>query len=179
LLKDKFAATSKFPILPEARRIGGVAELKMLLWNNYFFTQTGWLYNFKIQHNFIQKMPRLHNMESMKGFRKHLRNHTTSAEAVFWNMLKNKQVGGLKFRRQNSIGRFVTDFYCPILHLAIELDGEPHATPAGIEKDIKRDRFLNDNGVTVFRYENRWVFEYPDVIKNDILEFAREKGIIL
>jgi len=123
-------------------------------------------------------MPRLHNKESLKGIRKYLRNHATSAEASLWNMLKNKQVGGLKFRRQNSIGKFVTDFYCPGLQLAIELDGEPHATPAGIEKDIKRDRYLNDNGITVFRYENRWVFEYPDVIKNDILEFAKQKGII-
>ncbi|HCE57111.1 MAG TPA: cytosine methyltransferase [Prolixibacteraceae bacterium] len=123
-------------------------------------------------------MQPLHNRTDMKPIRKYLRNHATSAEATLWTILKNKQVGGLKFRRQNSIGKFVTDFYCPVLHLAVELDGEPHATPAGIEKDIKRDRYLNDNGITVFRYENRWVFEYPDVIKNDILEFAKQKGII-
>ena len=176
--RKKHVCSTKFPLLPEVRRIGGVAESMMLFWNNYIYTQTGWLQNFKIQSNFIQKMPRLHNKESLKGIRKYLRNHATSAEASLWNMLKNKQVGGLKFRRQNSIGKFVTDFYCPGLHLAIELDGEPHATPAGIEKDIKRDRYLNDNGITVFRYENRWVFEYPDVIKNDILEFAKQKGII-
>ena len=124
-------------------------------------------------------MQPLHNRSDMKPFRKHLRNHATSAEATLWTMLKNKQVGGLKFRRQNSIGKFVTDFYCPVLQLAVELDGEPHATPAGIEKDIKRDGYLNDHGITVFRYENRWVFEYPDVIKNEILEFAKQKGIIV
>ena len=123
-------------------------------------------------------MQRLHNRTEMKPIRKYLRNHATSAEAVLWTMLKNKQVGGLKFRRQHSIGKIVPDFYCPALQLVVELDGEPHATPSGIENDIKHDRFLNEHGIAVFRYENRWVFEYPDVIKNDILEFAKQRGII-
>jgi hypothetical protein len=34
---------------------------------------------------------------------------------------------------------------------------------------------MNKVGITVFRYENRWVFEYPDVIKQDILEFGERK----
>ena len=120
-------------------------------------------------------MTRLHNRHNLKPVRKHLRNHTTSAEATLWTMIKNSQIGGNKFRRQHSIGKYVVDFYCPELKLAIELDGEPHADLVNIARDSDRDGFIIQQGITVFRYENRWVFEYPDVIKNEILEFGKGK----
>ena len=41
--------------------------------------------------------------------------------------------------------------------------------------ETERDEFINQHGITVFRYENRWVFEYLEVIKNDILEFGEKK----
>jgi very-short-patch-repair endonuclease len=56
--------------------------------------------------------------------------------------------------------------------LAIELDGEVHADLQAIARDEERDNYLLEQGITVLRYENRWVYEYPDVIKQDILEFA-------
>ena len=90
-------------------------------------------------------------------------------------MIKNKQVEGLKFRRQHSIGKYIVDFYCPSLQLAIELDGEPHADLINIARDAERDEFLNQHGIKVLRYENRWVFEYPNVILDEILEFGAMK----
>ena len=118
-------------------------------------------------------MSTLHNRKYLKPVRKSLRNNATSAEATLWNMLKNSQVRGYKFRRQHSIGKYVVDFYCPTLHLVIELDGEPHADLVNIAWDAERDEFINQHGIAVLRYENRWVFEYPEVIKNDILEFGK------
>ena len=116
-------------------------------------------------------MATLHNRKYLKPIRKSLRNNATSAEATLWNMLKNSQVGCYKFRRQHSIGKYVVDFYCPILALVIELDGEPHADFL----DAERDEFINQHGITVFRYENRWVFEYPGVIIKEILDFGEKK----
>ncbi|HYQ57863.1 MAG TPA: DUF559 domain-containing protein [Draconibacterium sp.] len=89
-------------------------------------------------------------------------------------MLKTKQVGGYKFRRQHSIGKFIVDFFCYELMLAIELDGEVHADLNSIVWDTERDEKLAEIGITVFRYENRWVYEYPEVIKKDILEFGEK-----
>ena len=120
-------------------------------------------------------MAKLHNKKELKPFRKSLRNNATSAETTLWRMLKSKQVGGYKFRRQHSVGDKVVDFYCPALQLAIELDGEPHADLQNIARDAERDEWLKEQGITVFRYENRWVFEYPHVIKADILEFGEER----
>ena len=121
-------------------------------------------------------MAKIHNRKELKPLRKSLRNNATAAEATLWKMLKGKQVGRYKFRRQHSVGKFVLDFYCPALQLAIELDGEPHADLIKITCDAERDERLNQQGITVFRYENRWVFEYPEVIKNDILEFGKKKN---
>ena len=119
-------------------------------------------------------MPKLHNLQSLKPIRKYLRNNGTSAEATLWLSLMNKQVGGLKFRRQHSVGNYILDFYCLTIKLAIEIDGEPHGEFANIERDKKRDLYLKKLVITVFRYENRWIFEYPDVIKQEIIEFAEK-----
>ena len=120
---------------------------------------------------FNLKMPAIHNRKNLKPFRKYLRNNSTAAEATLWKILKNKQIGGLKFRRQHSVGKYVLDFYCPEIRLCIELDGEYHANPAVITKDIERDESLKSYLITVFRYENSWVHEYPEEIIADILEF--------
>jgi very-short-patch-repair endonuclease len=120
-------------------------------------------------------MSTLHNRNYLKPIRKSLRNNATSAEATLWNILKTRQVGGYKFRRQHSIGKYVVDFYCPTLQLVIELDGEPHANLVNIALDSERDEFINQYGITVLRYENRWLFEYPEVIKQEILEFGENK----
>ncbi len=118
---------------------------------------------------------KLHNRKYLKLFRKHLRNNSTSAEAELWNILKHSQVGGFKFRRQHSVGKYILDFYCPKLRLAIELDGEPHADLQMIIRDTERDAWLAKNQINVLRYENRWVFEYPEVIKEDIIEIGDKK----
>ncbi len=121
-------------------------------------------------------MAQLHNRNYLRSIRKQHRNNSTAAEATLWKLLKKSQVGGYKFRRQHSIANFVVDFYCPKLQLSIELDGEPHADFISIANDSERDDFLNEQGITVFRYENRWVYEYPEVIIEDILEFGEKKS---
>uniref|UniRef100_UPI00321760AF endonuclease domain-containing protein n=1 Tax=uncultured Draconibacterium sp. TaxID=1573823 RepID=UPI00321760AF len=120
---------------------------------------------------------KLHNRQYLKPIRKHLRNHSTAAEATLWKMLKKSQVGGYKFRRQHSVGKYVLDFFCYELHLGIELDGEPHTDLQNIARDEERDEKLARQGITVLRYENRWVYEYPDVIKQDILDFGERKEL--
>ena len=88
---------------------------------------------------------------------------------------KAKKVSGYKFRRQLSVGKYILDFYCPTLKLAIELDGKQHSELVNIALDAERDKFLNHHGITVLRYENRWVFEYPEVIIEEIIEFGEKQ----
>lgn len=113
------------------------------------------------------------NISRTKTFRKHLRNEGTPAEAVLWRMLKEKQVFGLKFRRQHSVESYILDFYCPSLHLAIELDGEVHTVRE--DYDEKRTMFLNKEGIYVLRFENRVVFENPQTIIDEIQRVMKSR----
>ena len=54
--------------------------------------------------------------------------------------LQNKKLDGFKFRRQHSIDRYILDFFCPSVNLAIELDGETHYTPEAIEYDRTKSK---------------------------------------
>ncbi len=64
------------------------------------------------------------NIPVLKKRRMELRRNKTKAEALLWNFLKNSHLKGKKFRRQQSFGGYIVDFYCPSEKLIIELDGE-------------------------------------------------------
>ncbi|MDR0960941.1 MAG: endonuclease domain-containing protein [Mediterranea sp.] len=116
-------------------------------------------------------MPREINTPEFIRRRKKLRTYGTPAEAVLWKTLKNRQLNGLKFRRQYSVGRYILDFYCPSLHLAIELDGQSHI---GKETyDEQRTLYLKAKEITVLRYENRIAFENPTQIIREVEEFMK------
>ena len=100
-----------------------------------------------------------------------MRNNGTSAEATLWKLIKGKQIDGLKFRRQHSVGPYILDFYCPQFRLSIELDGEVHSTSVAMDYADNRARFLiNEKDIWVIRFENRVVFENPSQIVEEIRE---------
>ena len=104
---------------------------------------------------------KLNNLPEMKPFRRKLRKQMTAAEVALWVMIKNKQLIGERFLRQYSVSHYVLDFYCPKYNLAIELDGAGHFTEEGQKYDSDRTEYLNSVGVTVLRFENFEVFEFP------------------
>ena len=104
------------------------------------------------------------NKKEFKQFRKTLRNNSTSAEAALWNILKNKQLDDRKFRRQHSLENFIVDFYCSSEKLIVELDGDPHGDYSQIQKDEARDKYFEANGYKVIRFENRFVFQDPELV---------------
>ena len=101
--------------------------------------------------------------------RKELRNKATPAEATLWKYLKNSQLGGIKFRRQHSIGNYIVDFYCPNARLAIELDGEVHTYDTINERDRKKTVFLEKMNVRLLRFENELVFTNLEEVLGEIL----------
>jgi len=90
-------------------------------------------------------------------YAKKLRRASTKAERKLWQALRNKQIEGCKFRRQQPIDPYIVDFVCFKRKLIIELDGGQHA--ANREIDENRNRFFNLNGFNVLRFWNNEVFE--------------------
>ena len=88
---------------------------------------------------------------------KTLRQNQTNAEGLLWHYLRNKQLDGHKFRRQQPIGSYIVDFACLPRKLIVELDGGQHARQKTY--DEKRDTFLKDKGYRILRFWNNEVFE--------------------
>jgi len=91
-----------------------------------------------------------------------LRGKQTPAEEMFWELVRNRKFLGLKFRRQHQIGSYVTDFYCHEQRVVVELDGGIH--DARKEKDQKRDRYLESQGLRVLRIKNEDFLSDPQVV---------------
>ncbi len=118
----------------------------------------------------------IHNRKYLKPYRKALRKNLTPAEAFLWTYLSKKQLEGRKFRRQHSIENYILDFYCPEEKLAIELDGQVHEYENQELRDSERDRRLEELGIRVLRFENRFVFDKLAMVLELIkAEFKKEK----
>ena len=44
-----------------------------------------------------------------------------------------------------------------------------------IEKDKKRDQYLEELGFSILRFENRLVFQEPEYVKNEIIKTFKGK----
>jgi very-short-patch-repair endonuclease len=112
---------------------------------------------------------RLRNLHWLQARRRLLRRSLTPAEAHHWNHLKKgSRLDGRKFRRQDSAGQYVLDFYCPSEKLAIELDGAAHDSEPAQCHDRLRDRFLLELGIRVLRFRNSEVMEDLEGVLSEI-----------
>lgn len=82
-----------------------------------------------------------------------LRVRQTEVEQTLWYHLRAHRFMGLKFKRQQPIGRYIVDFVCFELKLIIELDGGQHQDNA--QYDLERDAWLKTQGNTIFRFWNQ------------------------
>jgi very-short-patch-repair endonuclease len=108
------------------------------------------------------------NITPLKKRRRYLRSHLPKAEVLLWMRLSNRQMLGYKFRRQYSVDRFVIDFYCPELRLAIEVDGESHFTPRARVYDLGRQNHIESFGIRFLRVMNEDVYQNLDAVLDEI-----------
>lgn len=89
-----------------------------------------------------------------------------------WEILRDRRLEGIKFRRQSPISIFVADFYCAELKLVVELDGEVHADRQQAAHDENRDLYLRSLGCTILRFPNRELFRNREAVLTQILAVA-------
>jgi len=95
------------------------------------------------------------------------RRKPTFPEKMMWlGLLRGREFEGSKFIRQKPIGRFIVDFYCAELMLAVEIDGESHALNQ--EYDQERTKRLKTLGITVVRYSNDEILENLSGVGEDL-----------
>ena len=85
-----------------------------------------------------------------------------------WQMLRNRRCYGEKFRREYSISPYTVDFCCVALRLIVEVDGDPHFTERGKQKDRRRDHYLRELGYEVLRIPGYDVLRDPLEVRERI-----------
>jgi len=120
-------------------------------------------------------MKYIRNDPSLKERRRQLRKDQTEAEKALWKCVRGRQVQGLKFLRQYSVGPYILDFYCPALKLAVELDGGQHNEAEIREYDEARSDFLHAQGIRLLRFWNHEVLQQSEAVLLKIAEEVKDK----
>jgi len=81
-----------------------------------------------------------------------MRRDDTDAEARLWNALRDRRLGGGRWKRQVPRGASIVDFYCFDAGLVVEVDGGQHADQ--ISYDARRTAWLEAQGCRVLRLWN-------------------------
>ncbi len=106
------------------------------------------------------------------AFARQLRQQQTDAEGLIWHLLRDRRLGGFKFRRQHPLPPYVLDFYCHELALCIELDGAQHADR--VEQDARRDEALAAQGIRTLRFWNNEVLAQTEAVLDTIWQALHE-----
>ena len=94
-----------------------------------------------------------------------LRRDSTLAESAFWHAIRNRELGGFKFRRQQPIGPYIVDFICHDAKLVVELDGGQHA----VVDETARTNRIQAEGYRVVRFWNNEILDNLDGVLETLL----------
>jgi len=84
------------------------------------------------------------------------------------------------FHRQKPLNRYIVDFFCNELMLAIEIDGDSHDNEEAVLKDEKRQTKLESLGINFIRFDDLDVKKEMgfvlETIENWIIDFEEKYG---
>ena len=110
----------------------------------------------------------------MKLRARELRHDGNNAERQVWRLLRDRRLGGVKFRRQHVLGNYIVDFVCLSARLVIEVDGDAHENP---EADARRTAALEQMGYRVIRFWNSYVYDRESGAADMILDALRSSDL--
>ena len=104
-----------------------------------------------------------------------LRVNQTRAELLLWRRIRNRQIDGHKFVRQEPVEGFICDFVCRERRLIVEADGGQHNDS---QSDKARDAALKAQGFRVLRFWNHDVLRNIDGVLTIIqAELSKERPL--
>ena len=106
-------------------------------------------------------------VKNLTGIARRLRKNSTNTEQYLWKHLRNRQVEGFKFRRQQQLGKHIVDFVNLENKVVVEADGGQHVHNSN---DKIRDEWLRAEGYKVLRFWDNEVFNNLE----GVLEFIRD-----
>lgn len=103
-----------------------------------------------------------------------MRRQPTDAERLLWFHLRDRRLGGYKFRRQQIFGGFIADFACVEARLVVEADGGQHRDQ--VAEDAARSAWFDGEGYRVLRFWNHEILQGIEAVLAAILEALQERA---
>jgi len=107
-----------------------------------------------------------YNKNLVEKARENRKNPTPAEKKMWYEILSRHTFERLKFTRQKPLDRYIVDFYCSELMLAIEIDGDSHAEQTDYDR-IRTER-LGRYGIRVIRYTNIDVMRNLEGVYEDL-----------
>jgi very-short-patch-repair endonuclease len=132
------------PLPPGGGKGEGISEISVKIWRK------------KLPHN-----------QNLVDRIQTLRDNPTPGEHQLWSLIEETRPEGFEFRRQHPIGSYIADFYCPVHKCVIEIDSPSPGSSQ--EYDLKRDRYMTQLGITVFRFTEEDAQSNPEAILETVV----------
>jgi very-short-patch-repair endonuclease len=111
-------------------------------------------------------------LEELRNLSRNNRKNPTESEKIFWKLLSYRKLN-LKFLRQKPMGKFILDFYCSKLMLAIEMDGDSHDNKKYLDK--QRDLYLEQRGIKTIRFKNEEILSDINLAKEKLQKIIKNR----
>ena len=112
-------------------------------------------------------------LEELRALSRNNRKNPTDAEYKIWKVILNSRKLNQKFLRQKPIGKYILDFYCSKLLLAIEIDGDSHDKKYWQDKN--RDWYMEIRGIKTIRFTNEQVLNDIDNVFGKLFEIIKNR----
>ncbi|CAN5176459.1 DUF559 domain-containing protein [soil metagenome] len=105
-----------------------------------------------------------------------MRRKLTPGELRLWLRLRDRSLGGFRFRKQAPLGAFIVDFFCPEVRLVVEVDGDHHGFDLYAKRDAARSAWIESQGQCVLRVSNLEVTENLEGVCSAILDLCEQRA---
>ena len=106
---------------------------------------------------------------------KDLRKNMSASESTLWEVIRGKNILGMRFRQQHPINKYISDFYCHPIRLVVEVDGGIIGVKEQKDYDIGREGNLNEFGIKVIRFSNNDIENNLGRVLNEMSEVSQNR----
>ncbi len=125
----------------------------------------------------ISRRGHLKYLEKLRNLSRNNRKELTKTERFIWYEILSGRKTEYKFLRQKPIGKFILDFYCKELLLAIEIDGGYHEERKYVDEE--RDKFLRNLNIETLRISTNDILHDSKKARSKILTLINERKVSL
>lgn len=108
-------------------------------------------------------------------FQPDVKREMRSAERVFWDLVKDRQLG-VEFIWQHKMDDYVVNFCCPEGHLVVDIQAN-NKSKEEVVYDINRTLYLEINGYQVLSFEDGNLYNTPRDVFDKIGEHLSQQGL--